>query len=46
MCELALNARCAAMQGLTLLTMNPVLANGLSGLAASATAQAAVEVCF
>lgn len=33
------------MQGLTLMTANPVLANGISGLAASATAQAAVEVC-
>ena len=32
------------VQGLTLVMSNPVLANGLSGLAASATAQATVEV--
>lgn len=32
------------VQGLTGLTTNPVLANGIAGLATSATAQATVEV--
>lgn len=31
-------------KGLTLLLSNPVLANGVSGLATSATAQATIEV--
>lgn len=33
------------MQGLTGLLTNPVLANGVAGLATSATAQATVQVC-
>lgn len=36
----------ANMQGLTGLTSNPVLANAISGLATSATAQATIEVLF
>lgn len=34
------------MQGLVGITSNPVLANGIAGLATSATAQATIQVAF
>lgn len=36
---------CTAVQGLALLHTNPVLADGTAGLATTATAFAAIEVC-
>ena len=42
--HMALNLHACALQGLVGLTTNPVLANGIAGLATSATAQSTVQV--